>query len=174
MPATPGVYINEQNAFPNSVVAVETSVPVFIGYTEKAEKKGKSLTGMPVRISSFAEYTELFGYGFIHKFSLNIPEEKTAFTPAMLVAPAQIFYLFNSMRLFYANGGGVCYIMSVGNYGNNEIKKADFINEDVWNTLEKEFEPTLVVIPDMVNHRTDCYEVYNKVLQHCKKMQSRF
>ena len=32
---TPGVYINEKNAFPLSAVAVETTVPVFIGYTEK-------------------------------------------------------------------------------------------------------------------------------------------
>ena len=33
---TPGVYIVEKNAFPNSVVEVATAVPVFIGYTEKA------------------------------------------------------------------------------------------------------------------------------------------
>jgi phage tail sheath protein FI len=32
---TPGVYIKEINAFPNSVVEVATAVPAFIGYTEK-------------------------------------------------------------------------------------------------------------------------------------------
>ena len=30
---TPGVYIVEKNAFPNSVVEVTTAVPAFIGYT---------------------------------------------------------------------------------------------------------------------------------------------
>lgn len=30
---TPGVYIEEKDAFPGSVVPVETSVPAFIGYS---------------------------------------------------------------------------------------------------------------------------------------------
>ena len=34
---TPGVYIEEKNVFPNSIVALPTAVPAFIGYTEKAE-----------------------------------------------------------------------------------------------------------------------------------------
>ena len=33
---TPGVYIDELNAFPNSVVPVATAVPAFIGYTPTA------------------------------------------------------------------------------------------------------------------------------------------
>lgn len=44
---TPGVYIQEQNAFPNSVVEVATAVPAFIGYTEKATRGGKSLHNVP-------------------------------------------------------------------------------------------------------------------------------
>ena len=42
---TPGVYIEEKNAFPASVVAVATAVPVFIGYTEKAERSGQITSG---------------------------------------------------------------------------------------------------------------------------------
>ena len=34
---TPGVYITELAAFPPSIVGVQTAVPAFIGYTEKAE-----------------------------------------------------------------------------------------------------------------------------------------
>ncbi len=34
---TPGVYINEISAFPNSVVPVATAVPAFVGYTMPAE-----------------------------------------------------------------------------------------------------------------------------------------
>ena len=34
---TPGVYINELNAFPNSVVPVATAVPGVIGYTPNAQ-----------------------------------------------------------------------------------------------------------------------------------------
>lgn len=34
---TPGVYINEVNAFPNLVVPVAPAVPAFVGYTMPAE-----------------------------------------------------------------------------------------------------------------------------------------
>ncbi|MGA9211868.1 MAG: phage tail protein, partial [Kaistella sp.] len=58
---TPGVYIIEKNAFPNSVVEVATAVPAFIGYTEKAKNGSKSLINLPFRISSLAEYEHYFG-----------------------------------------------------------------------------------------------------------------
>ena len=47
---TPGVYIVEKSAFPNSVVEVATAVPAFIGYTERADNKGKSLLNKPFKI----------------------------------------------------------------------------------------------------------------------------
>ena len=37
---TPGVYIEEISKFPPSVAQVETAIPAFIGYTEKAETGG--------------------------------------------------------------------------------------------------------------------------------------
>lgn len=57
---TPGVYIEDTNAFPNSVVEVATAVPAFIGYTEMASENGKSLVNRPVRITSIAEYRLFF------------------------------------------------------------------------------------------------------------------
>src|SRR5687767_12453965 len=58
---TPGVYIVEKNAFPNSVVEVATAVPAFIGYTERADNRGKSLKDKPWRITSMMEFNEYFG-----------------------------------------------------------------------------------------------------------------
>ena len=40
-----------------------TAVPAFIGYTAQADNKGKSLWGIPMRISSLAEYLNYFGAG---------------------------------------------------------------------------------------------------------------
>ena len=68
---TPGVYIEEVNAFPGSVVEVATAVPAFIGYTEKASRNGKTLVNSPTRITSFAEYLTLFGGAFAPKFTLK-------------------------------------------------------------------------------------------------------
>lgn len=58
---TPGVYIQEKDAFGNSVVPVPTAVPVFIGYTEKTDFAGQSLVNTPVKISSFADFTAMYG-----------------------------------------------------------------------------------------------------------------
>jgi len=41
--ATPGVYIERKNAFPNSTVPVPTGVPASLGYSEKAIKDKKEL-----------------------------------------------------------------------------------------------------------------------------------
>jgi len=58
---TPGVYIVEKNALPNSIVEVATAVPAFIGYTEKAENEGITLLQKPWRITSMAGYHTYFG-----------------------------------------------------------------------------------------------------------------
>lgn len=49
---TPGIYIEEKNAFPNSVIEVATAIPAFIGHTEKANINGKALNNKPWRINS--------------------------------------------------------------------------------------------------------------------------
>lgn len=36
---TPGVYIDEKDAFPPSIANVATAIPAFVGFTEKASKK---------------------------------------------------------------------------------------------------------------------------------------
>ncbi|MDP4209278.1 MAG: phage tail sheath C-terminal domain-containing protein [Bacteroidota bacterium] len=188
---TPGVYIEEKNAFPSSAVAVETAVPVFIGYTEKAEWNGKSLIEKPTRITSFAEYVERFGAGFNAKFTLAdadpaAKQETFALDGKQMVVEItknHTFYLFNSIRLFYANGGGPCYILSVDTYKDKkdglEIKAEDFIGSatksDPFEILKKEFEPTLVLVPDAIALGEECYSsIYTKILAHCAKMQSRF
>src|SRR4051794_8821092 len=60
----PGVYITEYNAFPQSVVGVQTAVPAFIGYTEQALVDGKDVTLQPVFLTSMADYIQVFGAEF--------------------------------------------------------------------------------------------------------------
>ena len=40
---TPGVFIDEVRKFPPSVAQVETAIPVFIGYTERARLDGRNI-----------------------------------------------------------------------------------------------------------------------------------
>lgn len=190
---TPGVYIEEKNAFPGSVVEVATAIPAFIGYTERASRNGKSLVNVPTRVTSFAEYLELFGGAFSPKFTLADAQagDRHLITIAgsdksINYKDNNLVYLFNSMRLFFSNGGGTCYIVSVGTYAGKdgmEIKKDDLLGtgkdandkpiEGGLLKLVKELEPTMVVVPDAVALGEDAYEVYKQVLAHCAKMQNR-
>lgn len=58
---TPGVYIQELDAFGNSVVPVPTAVPAFIGYTAKTTFDGKSLVNKAVKVTSLADFLTIFG-----------------------------------------------------------------------------------------------------------------
>jgi phage tail sheath protein FI len=149
---TPGVYITELSAFPPSVVGVQTAVPAFIGYTQTAAINGKPVFMKPIRIGSLADFEEIFGIGYepVYLIAAATPDQVTANAydfevykngPGMLPADkGEKFYklnpkdtaqfnLYNSLRLFYANGGGNCYVVSVGRYktaeDNAEKKKVE-------------------------------------------------
>jgi phage tail sheath protein FI len=169
---TPGVYIQEINAFPNSVVEVATAIPVFIGYTEKALNGNIQLKGVPKRISSFAEYMLYYGQGAATKVTLSA-DGKTATG----LDKSTRFFMFGSLRLYFDNGGGPCWIMSVGTYDEAKAngKSAAALGADAMQVLKKCLEPTMVVVPDAVllDAPTDSRSVANQVLQHCADMQSR-
>ncbi|MFN8393824.1 MAG: phage tail sheath C-terminal domain-containing protein [Bacteroidia bacterium] len=166
---TPGVYIKEQDAFGSSVVAVPTAVPVFIGHTQRAERDGNSLLFKPTKVKSLAEYREIFGQGPTTTFKVGKNETGA---PTLEFDAKTRFMLFSGLRLFYSNGGGECYILSVGTY-NDELDPEKF--GEALGILTKEQEPTIVCVPDAVLFgKDDCYSLYKDILQHCgAKMRSR-
>jgi phage tail sheath protein FI len=193
---TPGVYIEEKNAFPGSVVEVATAIPAFIGYTERASRNGQSLKNNPTRINSFADYLVLFGGAFEPKFTISpLGNNSNPVDHKMTIGSKEhkIAYednnellMYRSIRLFFANGGGTCYIVSVGTYQDvvaNGISKDQLLGESKENdkpveggldVLRKEQEPTMIVVPDAVNlDKNECYALYATVLAHCGNMQNR-
>lgn len=174
---TPGVYIEEKDAFPSSVVSVETAIPAFIGYTEKASRNKKNLTNIPTRITSLEEFLLFFGAAPKTTYDIGVNQLNYK-----LQAKVRHFLLFNSIRLFFANGGSTCYIVSIGDY-DQTIELDDFSGEKIVagrttiigiNTLLKESEPTMLVIPDAVLLKEkDCYKLQQLMLEHCGLMRSR-
>ena len=108
---TPGVYIEELPSFPDSVVAVPTSIPAFIGYTETTEIEGRSLRGLPTRINSLGHFQRLFGGAPDRQFKRRKTTQESV--PDYSIAGQQ-FFLFNALRMYFDNGGGPCWIVSVG------------------------------------------------------------
>ena len=65
-----------------------------------------------------------------------------------------MYNLYLSMQMFYANGGGFCYVIAVGNYG-NEKNKADLITGlDQARMVQ---DATMLVLPDACLLTNDDY-----------------
>ncbi len=183
---TPGVYINELDALGSSIIPVETCLPVFIGYTEKTEYDGKSYANTPVRIESMQDYATIFGGAphystiitndvnslpatpFIHE---NIKLKNSDYT--VYCNPAYPSYcLHNSMRLFYLNGGGSCYILSIGTYAEKTVKRQDFLDGLA---VLKDFDgPTMILSPDSLLLSGDDYSTISSLmLTQCNERKDR-
>ena len=174
---TPGVYIEEISKFPPSVAQVETAIPAFIGYTEKALKENdpQALVGVPTRIKSLEEFREKFG-GAPKPVSLTVTGAMVddVFVPNAVAL--QIDYkLFNSLELFFANGGGPCYIVSVGLYASPVTISKATLKSGV-DALQKYDEPTLIAVPDAVSLSagSDHGALMADALSQCNLLKDRF
>jgi phage tail sheath protein FI len=173
---TPGVYIEEISKFPPSVAQVETAIPAFVGYTESAIVDGVDYHTeniiKPVKIGSLPEYEFFFG-GAPKPTSIEV-----VLNPDDSVKSAKVNgvnLLYDTVRMFYANGGGDCYIVSVGGYNTSAsgVSKDELIVGLA--TLEKVDLPTLLVIPETVHLPVDkAGEVHSAMLSQCNKLQDRF
>ncbi|MGI4721118.1 MAG: phage tail sheath family protein [Janthinobacterium lividum] len=170
---TPGVYVEEVNAHPDSVVQVPTAIPAFIGYTEKALWGAKPLDSQPIRIGSCAEFSAIFGGPPSPKVRLRKNGDALDIDG---IEQRTRFFLHGSMRLYFDNGGGPCWVVSVGSYeAAMAAGKSGAALHEALRTLETYPEPTMIVIPDAVllESPEQCTAVAQEVLAHCAKMQSR-
>lgn len=175
---TPGVYIEEKRAFPNSVVPVETAVPVFIGYTKSAMRGQEDLSGKAVPIQSMADYERLFNRPEEEEDG-DTPKRKVTWSDAQLFhvedALKKRYFLHDALRMYFSNGGGRCYVISVGTEG-KDISADALIEpfEEVTGVLLKEQEPTMVIVPDAAGLEFDDWQtVANRSLLHCSVVKSR-
>ncbi|MCP4117482.1 MAG: phage tail protein [Desulfobacteraceae bacterium] len=170
---TPGVYVEEISIFPPSVAEVPTAIPAFIGYTEKAMYKGKKLSNKAIEISSLIEFEERFGKGSpiqIKEVTLN--EDNTV----SKVETESAYLMYDSIRLYFTNGGGRCYIVSVGEYG--KTPKDDITKEEIaggLSVIAKEDEPTMLLFPDAVLLTgTKLYDLQQIALKQAADLGDRF
>lgn len=77
--------------------------------------------------------------------------------------PAYAFY--GAMRLFFQNGGGACYVVSIGSY--EDAFDAEAMLRAI-TRLKKEPEPTMLVIPETTRlSRVNAVKVQQAMLTHC-------
>lgn len=221
---TPGVYIQEKNAFGNSVVEAETAIPAFIGITEKAVNGTESLLGKPWKITSMTEFYNYFGGA--PELSLNVDVQKFNYlTPkqlkdgkklpsasmeptgklfvyadrscketeevklkdkegneiqetvpvgyALCVDGKHPYSLYYNMVMFFANGGGACYIVSVGTYDYDSYDGIDDnMVQEALNALTLEREVTMIVVPEAATSER-CSNIQQNMMTHCGQMANR-
>ncbi len=185
---TPGVYIEEITTLPPSIAPVATAVPAFIGYTELTAD-GDNPTGLinnPTRITSMLEFIEKFGGPELAEIDVAIVDNYDAdgnltsrtITPTLV--SAGVFNLYYSMEMYFNNGGGPCYIVSVGTYSLAGVEPGALAPAagllGGLAALEKVDEPTLLLFPDAVSlaDETTYGAIVQQALAQCAKLQDRF
>jgi len=182
---TPGVYVEEIPKFPPSIAPVETAIPAFIGYTEKAimETTG-DLQLKPTRISSLVEYTNYFGGPQKEQeIAITINETKVDGVTTEIKAIASLaeasrskHIMYYALQMFFANGGGPCWIVSVNPY--KTTFGAALVETELaagLATLVKVDEPTLLIFPEAQNLTiADFKALHDAALMQCENLKDRF
>lgn len=184
---TPDVYIEEISVFPPSVAEVETAVPAFIGYTAKATRNtGNDLILKPTKIYSLKEYEQYYGLSAYDAVAISVNDNPAGgFSLVSLTEPTLSYLMWYSMKMFFDNGGGQCYVVSVGLHqatpaidltgdtGTDPVTMHGL--QDGLDALRNEDEPTLIVFPESVRLSTGDYQsLVQAALLQCNDLQDRF
>jgi phage tail sheath protein FI len=190
---SPGVYVEEVALLPPSVAEVATAIPAFIGYTEIFEGN----VPLVAEIGSLRDYENLFGRTPATPYKVKLdaagtPQLFLATPPAAAVpapdggppppAPDMLaplssrpaWLLWYSLDFYFRNGGGRCYVVAVGKAADAATMSKDALSAGL-TLLEKQDEPTLIVIPEASLLQPDDFgAVAQAALQHCGKLKDRF
>jgi len=180
----PGIYSDEISGIPPSVVEVETALPAFVGYTAKATRK---LTGdlllIPAKINSMREFESLFGLPFENEIEIAISSDRSeGKLLASFNEPSLQYILYYSVKIYFDNGGGPCYILSVDTYrnpqqvllhGNPGSRQHGLL--DGLNKLNEIADVSLIVIPEAVKLSVQDYSsLVQAALLQCHTLDTRF
>lgn len=177
--STPGVYVQEIASLPPSIAEVETAIPAFIGYTAKADRLAPGdLTMVANKINNLSEFEQFYGGAPLESndsVSVTVKDYgssryEVGFTyNASLRSKNNLYY---SVKHFYDNGGGTCYIVSVDTYDTTVDKDLLKKGLDVVNEVD---EVTLLVVPEAAKIDAAAYkEIVNKMINQASTLKDRF
>jgi phage tail sheath protein FI len=180
--STPGVYVEEISTLAPSIAEVESAVPAFVGYTEKADLLVPGdLMWVPTLISSFDDFVQYYGNAApeaaanitidVTEYKVGTRTVKFGVKVTPVVANLQKYIFYHSIKLFFANGGGDCYIVSVGDYA-HPIKKEDLLKG--LDAVALEDIPTLISVPEAVKLAAGYDEVVSAIINQAANLKDRF
>ncbi len=171
----PGVYVAEILKLPPSVSQVATAIAAFVGYTQHDTHNGSSLINKPTRIQSLKEYEQIFGLPQPANVTINIHTGNEL--SGEVVVPPVLFRLHHALQMYFANGGGSCYITCVGNYATaaaTSLAKYNQMKAGL-DALRKIDEVTLLLFPDAPSLKeAQFYRLYRAALKQSALLGNRF
>ncbi len=197
---TPGVYI-EEILTPPSVAPVETGIPAFVGYTKIHQTpSGTNLLMKPTKIFSLLEYLENFGGPQAEDNGISIVVNQKLDASNRVVdesIEAQMdetkrskHIMYYALQFYFDNGGGPCYIISVGTYSTDGsivnfsgTTAGTYGLLDGVQVLKNEDEPTIIVVPEAMGltHNAsvtpttdDSDTLYKAALDQAADLKDRF
>ena len=184
------IYRNSEICFgaisvlPPPVVEVETALPAFVGYTAKATGNvSRDLILVPTKISSMREFENLFGHLFDNEITITIHKNSdNEFSVCSFKEVTLKYLLYYSVKIYFENGGGPCYIISVDTYQNpqqvllkqyNGLPHAGLL--DGLFKLSEVADVSLIVVPEAVKLSAHEYsQLVRAALLQCHILDNRF
>lgn len=180
----PEICFGDISVLPPPVVEVETALPAFVGYTAKATGKvSMDLILVPTLINSMREFENLFGLPFENEITITILKNSdNEFSVYSFKEVTLKYLLYYSVKIYFENGGGPCYILSVDTYQNPQqllLKQHNGSSHagllDGLFKLSEVEDISLIVIPEAVKLSAPEYsQLVRAALLQCHTLDNRF
>ena len=174
---TPGLLIEEITPLPPPITDVETAVPAFVGYTQKATNTSNGdLLFKPTLVRSMRDFEEFFGDAGATGATVHVTEHASGYTVDRVEEPTTYHPLYFAMRMFFDNGGQRCYVVSVGTRSTSPAVAPDLGNLMTGlDAVGADDAPTLIVVPEAVSlSLTDYATLAAAIIAQCTRRQDRF
>lgn len=162
----------KKKPLPLSIEQVETAAPVFIGFTANDRHGKAQLPNRPIKIKSLEEYENMFGGAWPTTLTVNVADGKLK--DSVIVPPLR-YRMYYSLQLYFANGGGPCYVSSAGAYSRAMAQEAAHTAlERALAATQKEDGPTIILIPDAhLAGEEGSYHLFKIALRQCALLMDR-
>ncbi len=155
---------------------------------DKKKLPDETADGLFIYIDHSHEYKEQFN--LLKSNGETETDPSVPYNYAFCISGKHPYSLYYQMQMFFANGGGTCYVVSVGTYEEKEKTDNSHTNPEQEDTaqsdklttkmvnkaleaLEKEREVTMIVVPEAV-FGEQCSNIQQLMMQHCGEMANRF